>query len=359
MNERPLGLLWFNLATDADAPNLGFAVEWINALAPHCEFIDVISMRVGRADVAGNVRVHSLGKELGHSEVRRGLRFYAILWQLLRSRSYDACFAHMQPLFAAMGAPLLRPYGIPVTLWYTHRAVPLRLRLAERVVTHAVSASRESFRLPSRKLCVIGHGIDTQRFLPGAPPSEPFTLLSLGRIAPVKRLETLIDALGLLRERGLDLQLRLVGEAYPHDRGYEGKLRQQVERDGLSEYVRFVGAVSRERVVGELQRAHVAVNVSATGSLDKAVLEAMACAVPVVTSNEAFCPLLDDWREYLLAPPDDPEALARRIQALLSLDRDRRAALGVELRALVQREHSMQRLVANLLAVLRGGEPLP
>lgn len=359
MKERPLRLLWFNLATDADAPNLGFAVEWINALAPHCEFIDVISMRVGRPGVAGNVRVHSLGKELGHSEARRALRFYAILWRLLRARSYDACFAHMQPLFAAMGAPLLRMHGIPVTLWYTHRAVPLRLRLAERVVTRAVTASRESFRLPSGKLRVIGHGIDTQRFAPGAPPADPFTLLSLGRIAPVKRLETVIATLGLLRERGLDLRLRLVGEAYPQNRGYEGKLRQQVQRDGLSEYVRFVGAAPRDRVAGELQRAHVVVNLSATGSLDKAVLEAMACAVPVVTSNEAFIPLLAPWREQLLAPPDDPEALAQRILALLSLEQDERAALGLELRALVQREHSMQRLVANLLAVLRGGEPLP
>ena len=34
MNERPLRLLWFNLVTDADAPNLGFTTEWINALAP-------------------------------------------------------------------------------------------------------------------------------------------------------------------------------------------------------------------------------------------------------------------------------------------------------------------------------------
>ena len=112
-------------------------------------------------------------------------------------------------------------------------------------------------------------------------------------------------------------------------------------------------------MAGELQRAQVVVNVSATGSLDKAVLEAMACAVPVVTSNEAFVPLLAPWREQLLAPPDDAEALARRIQDLLSLDQEERAALGMALRALVQREHSMQRLVANLLAVLRSGEPLP
>ena len=108
-----------------------------------------------------------------------------------------------------------------------------------------------------------------------------------------------------------------------------------------------------------MQRAHVMVNMSATGSLDKAVLEAMACGLPVVTANEAFVHLLAPWREQLLTPPDDPESLAQHIRALMALDDDERAALGGALQALVQREHSMQRLVAQLLAVLRSGEPLP
>ena len=359
MNERPLRLLWFNLVTDADAPNLGFATEWINALAPHCERIDVITMRAGRIAVAPNVKIFSLGAGQGHSEPRRALKFYRLLWPLLRTQDYDACFAHMQPLFAVMAAPLLRLYKVPLTLWYTHRSVTLRLRLAERTATRVVSASPESFRLPSDKLRVIGHGIDTRRFTPAPPPPGPFTILSLGRIAPVKHLETIIAAAQLLQAQGLDFRLRLVGEAYPQDRIYAQMLRLQVEESGLQARVEFAGSVTREQVPAELKRAHVMVNMSATGSLDKAVLEAMACGVPAVTANEAFVPLLAPWREQLLTPPDDPEALAQRIRALIALDDDERAALGGALQALVQREHSMQRLVAQLLAVLRSGEPLP
>ena len=358
MNERPLRLLWFNLVTDADAPNLGFTTEWINALAPHCERIDVITMRVGRIAVAPNVKVFSLGAEQGHSESRRALKFYRLLWPLLRRQDYDACFAHMQPLFAVMAAPLLFLYKTPLTLWYTHSSVTLRLRLAERAATRVVSASPESFRLPSDKLRVIGHGIDTKRFTPAPPPSGPFTILSLGRIAPVKHLETIIAAAQLLQVQGQDFRLRLVGAAYPQDRAYAQMLREQVERSDLKERVNFVGSVAREQVPAEMQRAHVMVNMSATGSLDKAVLEAMACGLPVVTANEAFVHLLAPWREQLLTPPDDPESLAQRIRALMTLNDDERAGLGIALWALVRREHSMERLVAQLLAVLRSGEPL-
>ncbi len=359
MNERPLRLLWFNLVTDADAPNLGFTTEWINALAPHCEGIDVITMRAGRIDVAPNVQVYSLGAEQGHSEFRRAMKFYRLLWPLLRRNDYDACFAHMQPLFAVMAAPLLRLYRVPLTVWYTHRSVTLRLRLAERAATRVVSASPESFRLPSDKLRVIGHGIDTQRFIPAPPPPGTFTILSLGRIAPVKHLETIIAAAQRLQAQGLDFRLRLVGEANPQDRAYAQLLRAQVEENGLEARVEFAGSVTREQVPAELQSAHVMVNMSATGSIDKAVLEAMACGLPVVTANEAFVPLLAPWGEQLLTPPGDVEALAQRIRALMALDDDERAALGGALRALVRREHSMERLIAQLLAVLRSGEPLP
>src|SRR5688572_14425989 len=93
-------LLLFNLATDADDPILGFASGWIRALARHAEFIDVVTMRVGRVHLPANVRVFSVGKERGYSEARRATEFYRILQALLVGRHYDACFAHMMPLFA-------------------------------------------------------------------------------------------------------------------------------------------------------------------------------------------------------------------------------------------------------------------
>ena len=68
-----------------------------------------------------NVRVFSAGRERGLSKAARLTRFYRQLARLLSTRRYDACFAHMMPLFAGLAGPLLSARGIPTTLWYTHR----------------------------------------------------------------------------------------------------------------------------------------------------------------------------------------------------------------------------------------------
>jgi len=69
----------------------------INALAARCEAVDVITMRAGRLAVAPNVRVYSVGKERGYGEPRRLVEFYRLLFRLLRTQRYDACFATCSP----------------------------------------------------------------------------------------------------------------------------------------------------------------------------------------------------------------------------------------------------------------------
>src|SRR5262249_593693 len=243
-------LLIFNLVTDADDPVLGFTTTWINALAARCEAVDFITMRVGRLAVAANVRVYSVGKEKGYSEARRFIEFYRILFGLLRQHHYDACFAHMMQLFAVMGAPVLKLYHVPITLWYAHKATGRVLQLAEKLVDHVVTSTPEGFRLPSNKVQIIGQGIDTEQFKPAQsdliPPlyemgvgglsaarqptwglgGEDFVLISVGRIAPVKRLEIIISAVKALREQGLtDVRLILVGEVAAQDAAYGERLR--------------------------------------------------------------------------------------------------------------------------------------
>src|SRR5712692_7868003 len=101
-------LLLFNLVTDIDDPILGFATRWIWALAKQVERIHVISMRVGRVEVPGNVRVYSVGKENGYSEPRRAVEFYRHLLHVLREDCIDICFSHMIPIFTVMEAPVLK-----------------------------------------------------------------------------------------------------------------------------------------------------------------------------------------------------------------------------------------------------------
>ncbi len=348
-------LLIFNLVTDADDPILGFTTDWINALAARCGWVDVITMRTGRVQVADNVRVYSVGKERGYSEPRRAWEFYRLLLSLLRQHHYTACFAHMQQLFAVMSWPLLKLWGVPITLWYAHKATGPLLVIAEKLVDHIVTASPESFRLPSRKMKVIGHGVDSQRFQRSEDsPADPWTLLSVSRIAPVKRLDVLIDGLHLLHQRGLTrTRLRIVGSVDGADQPYAQQLQAQALRLGLMDAVTFAGAVQHHQVAGEYQQAAIMVNLSATGAVDKAVLEAMACETPVITANEAFQTLLARWGDQLLLDAPTAEALADRTAALLEQSPEQRQQLGAELRQAVLHQHSLNRLADTLIRLWR------
>ena len=349
-----LRLLLFNLVTDANHPVQGFTTVWINALAEHCDYIDVVTMQAGRLAVANNVRVYSLGKEKGHSKPRRAFNFYRILWRLLRQRTYDACFSHMNPLFAVMGAPLLKLRKIPVTLWYTHKSVTPTLRLAEKLVNRIVTASSESFRLKSDKVIVTGHGIDTTVFVPSIeprPPERPFTILSVGRIAPIKNLETLIEATHLLITdyNMTDIRVRIVGNIYSHDENYAARLRKLVTCYNLDHVIEFAGPVPFDEVVQQYRQADVAINLSRTGSVDKVVLEAMSCGVPIITSNEAFYSTLEMWPDTLLESHDIEQELVQRLTDLTARPVAERTIYGQELRKVVVEGHSLDVLVETLI----------
>lgn len=346
-------LLLFNLATDADDPVLAFATTWVNALAKYYEQLDVVTMRVGRLTVSENVRVYSVGKEKGHGEARRLVEFYRILGGLLALNRYDACFAHMMPVFAVMAAPALRAYRIPTTLWYSHKSVTPILRLAEMLVDRVVTASMEGFRIPSRKLVVVGHGIDVDAFLPGpkSPASSaPFTILSVGRVAPVKNLELLIESARLLvTHLGRNaFRVRLVGGVHPHDASYAQRLWEQVAEMGLEGEVGFIGPVNYQEIVEEYRHANVVVNLCSAGGMDKVVLEAMSCAVPVVAVNSAFDSVLGQFAPLLRVGGDSPVELACRLTELALMTEEERAELGLQLRVQVVESHNLHRLARRL-----------
>jgi len=163
-------LLLFNLTTDDSDTVLGFACGWIRELAARCEYVEVISMFRGAYQLPPNVRVFSVGRERGLSKPLRVARFYRHLLRLLRERRYDACFAHMMPLFAGMAGPLLSARGVPTTLWYTHQARSAQLRWGLAMSRWAVSADETSLPYRTDKLRVIGHGIDCDFYAPAPTP---------------------------------------------------------------------------------------------------------------------------------------------------------------------------------------------
>jgi len=351
-------LLLFNLATDADDPILGFTTDWLNRLALHFDHIDVITMRAGRLALAPNVRVYSVGKERGYSEARRAANFYALLSRLLLMRRYQACFAHMMPLFAVMGAPLLTVRGIPITLWYTHRQESRILRWAASVSRHIVTAAPDSFPFATPKLCVLGHGIDTDFFAPALTPVVDFALMGLGgevvvhvaRLMPIKHQATLIRAVAALPT----VRALFIGDVPPDtDARYKSELEVLVDQLGVRDRVIFAGSLSKTDVAHHLQRAAFAVNLSPPGLFDKAALESMAVGVATIVSSAAFMPLLGEYTpELSIDDPADHVALTARLSALLARDHSMRARFGAVLRQRVTEQHGIDGLIDKLVAVL-------
>ena len=351
-----MNLLVFNLAMDADDPVLGHTTSWTNALARRCDHVSVITMRAGRLDVEPNVEVHTLGKELGLSEPRRLARFYGLMHSALRERRIDACFAHMAPLFAVLFAPVAKSKRIPILLWYAHSSVTPTLRLAHALVDRCVTASADGFRLSSEKLFVIGHGVDVERFRPPSTTGPVYgrTAVSVGRIAPVKRIDEMVDALSILRDRGLDLRLRLFGSASTaDDRRYEADLRQRVTSDRLTDQVSFDGPVPFPEIPHAYRCGGVFVNLSETGAIDKAILESMASGCVPVSRNASYAAIVRDQDLDWLVPGSGAASVADQIVRALELPADARSSIVRRLRKIVIDQHGLDRLADSTIAHLQ------
>jgi glycosyltransferase involved in cell wall biosynthesis/peptidoglycan/xylan/chitin deacetylase (PgdA/CDA1 family) len=164
------------------------------------------------------------------------------------------------------------------------------------------------------KVHVWARGIDVSLFSPGdrcdarrrlgIPPTRP-SLLWVGRMDPVKGLDILIESCVLLRERGVDFQLYLIG-AGP----LRGELIAQVEAKRLSEQITFVGPKLHDELPDWYRAADLTVLPSRSEGLPNVLRESLACGSPFVASNVGGIAEIADPRCSMLVPPEDPSALA-------------------------------------------------
>ena len=186
---------------------------------------------------------------------------------------------------------------------------------------------------------VIPCGVDTELFRPGDRDTvrhrlgigdEPLVLY-VGRIAPIKGLETLLSATARVRARGSGLRVVIVGgEADEPRNGHEAEIRRGVEALGLQDVVRFVGAQPQDTLRDYYVAADVTVLPSYYESFGMVALEAMACGSPVIASRVGgLTTTVRDGVTGFLVRDGDADALAERIDALVD-DPDLRFRLGRE-----------------------------
>jgi D-inositol-3-phosphate glycosyltransferase len=177
------------------------------------------------------------------------------------------------------------------------------------------------------KIAVIPCGVDTALFAPGDAEAARKSLglgggpllLYVGRIAPIKGLETLLDALGCLRGAGHPARLVIVGGETDERRdGHETALRRRAMRQGLGDAVTFVGAQPQQRLRDYYVAADITVLPSYYESFGMVALEAMACGSAVIASRVGgLQTTVRDGVTGLLVSEGDPCALAETIARVL------------------------------------------
>jgi glycosyltransferase involved in cell wall biosynthesis len=348
-----VNLLLFNLAMDETHPTLAFGIGWVERLARRFDHIEVVTMRAGPHRVPANVTVRSAGHEHGWSKPRRALVFYAAVLAALRARRIHVVFAHMNWVFALMFAPLGRLIGLRTLLWYAHGAVPPGLRLADRLVDRVATSTAEGYRLPSAKRRILGQGADLAPFLALSierAPQGPLVVATVSRLAPSKGVEHMLRALADVPGGARPWRFLIAGEGTTaEERAYEARVRALARDLGLADRVEFLGRLEPAAVSRVLGQAHVMLNLSATGSLDKALLEAMAAGCLVISSNDAYRALATQAGAERWAIARDGAAAA--LAAAAALDEPWRQAIAGRLRQ-TARPHDIGALTDRLFAEL-------
>ena len=213
---------------------------------------------------------------------------------------------------------------------------------ADRIVAANVVERAELLRdyaAPASRIATIPCGVDTDLFVPGDRAEarrrlgldERPVLLWVGRIAPIKGLDTLLDAVARLSAAGQGLRLLIVGgEADEPSNGHEASLRQRIERLRLEDTVRFIGPQPQGVLPVYYVASDVTVLPSYYESFGMVALEAMACGSPVIASRVGgLVTTVRDGVTGFLVPDSDVAALADRIGSLIA-DADLRWRVGRE-----------------------------
>ncbi|MBU2536714.1 MAG: glycosyltransferase family 4 protein [Chloroflexota bacterium] len=335
-------------------PVHGFAYAWMKRIAGQVDKLSIITLVQRNTEPDRDFEVYSLDTK--GNRLSKWLYLNRLLLTLVPR--VDLVFTHMYPAFPVLAWPFSRLFAKPLVMWFCHGHISLMTRLGHALVNRVVTASEESFRIRSRKVKIIGHGIDIERFSTSNTPASKggATILSVGRISPVKDYTTLIEAAAIMgSEYGMkDIRIVIVGgPASVSEERYLEMVKNLTRDRGIEKRVEFVGPVPYNQVAEYYRRADLFVSTSQTGSIDKAVLEAMASGIPIVTCNEAFYPFLGSYRSMLTFQKNDPHDLAKKIAALYSLSEEDREKMRFFLKGIVETEHSLDVWLPRLISVFR------
>ncbi|MCY4104506.1 MAG: glycosyltransferase family 4 protein [bacterium] len=275
------------------------------------------------------------------------LAFSVRAWQELRRRADDFDLVHDNQSLGygilalrRAGLPIIATIHHPITVdrrlemaqaktrqerfgkkrWYSFTRMQTRVaRRLPRVLTVSESSLLDicrDHRVAPDRIAVVPVGVDPDVFRPRPEVLRRDALLVTTASADVamKGMAYLLEALAQLRSSGRKAELTIIGRPRA-----DSPTLERIQLMGLSDAVRFVSDLSEAEIVNLYAEAAVAVVPSLYEGFSLPAIEAMSCAVPLVTTTGGALPEVvgPDGETALLVPPGDAASLAGALQRVL------------------------------------------
>jgi len=252
-------------------------------------------------------------------------------------------------------AGTLDTYSLTQKAWrkkiYYHAFLKGVLDCASAIHTTSQSECDQLVSLVKEDACVV---IPLSVMLPEIIPAEQkdgngLRLLFLSRIHPKKGLPVLLEALSILRHRGIPATLTIAGDG-PGE--YVSEMKRLVNTYALHDLVKFAGFVNDEAKVRLLGEADLFVLPSYQENFGIAVVEAMSAGLPVIVSDQlALADEIVESGAGVAVPVDMPEVLADEIAAFIDVDYLKQT--GIRAKELFEKRFTADRLGQQLVELYK------
>lgn len=230
-----------------------------------------------------------------HSQLYPG-NLIARMFRLLRPRTRVVNHIH------GLGG-WMRPWhvlGERLTGWLAHRILTVSKR------SYDIRSRREGFG--PKRLQVFYNAIDTERFVSEVPaPPPPLVLGMAARLIPLKRVDRIIKLTAALRERGMDVRLRIAG-----DGPEQANLERLISALKMQEHIGLLGLV--REMPAFYQSIHILCLASETEDLPMVLIEAMASGRPVIASDVGGISELTEGGIGMLVQDWEKDGLAEEVE---------------------------------------------
>ena len=322
--------LAIKIATDFDHTLILTSDKHFDDIPKSTRPIKIISLRWRRKRTLGNLMK----------------LYFFTFWSIVVFRPTHVFF-HMTDVHAALASPIFKLLGIRQILWYAHLSNSIWLRIAKHFVDCIVTSTSGSFPLKKSKVICVGQAVDLERF--AFSPQERRNLphvVHIGRLDRSKNIDQLLHWAKKVHEDGLILSFTLVGEPTPKNQEYWQSLYTRFRNEFDSGTFIWSHSIPHEEVPVKLQDFDLFLH-AYKGSLDKALLEATAVGMSVITLNREYISEFGRWGVGALT-------LFNEFNGYISSSNQEIAVTNSDRRKRIEQFHSVDNWVKQVSEIIHG-----